>query len=363
MLKTLPAVFAVDRSYQIMVQVKSEALMYVKIGDKTYYDDSNGIMNSLYPIHRVCVPMEVLDREKAYTVCIRPVTTRKPYFTDTKKPVEFHFTFAPVPEKNIRMYHISDAHNAIDTPVKAAKTFGEIDLLILNGDVIDHSGDWKKFINIYEICARVTAGKVPVVFSRGNHDMRGKFAERFADYTPSHHQKTYYTFRLGSIWGVILDCGEDKLDENPEYGYTVACHGFRERQTAFLKDIIDNREKEYEAEGVKTRLVIVHNPFTHQFAPPFDIEEDIYRQWADLLNAYIKPDLMLCGHDHEYGIHKVGGEYDHLGQPCTLVVASEPRQERFIGCGFVVGDSGIEAVFTDSLGNTILKESIPKAGT
>lgn len=231
MLKTLPAVFAVDKSYQIMVQLQSEALVYIKIGDKTYCDDSNGIMNSLSPIHRVRVPMEVLDQEKQYTVCIRPIVVRKPYFTETNTPVEFHLDFAPVPEKNIRVYHISDAHNEIDMPVKAAKAFGKIDLLILNGDVIDHSGDPEKFTNIYEICAQLTQGCVPVVFSRGNHDMRGKFAEKFADYTPSHHKNTYYTFRLGGIWGVLLDCGEDKMDDHPEYGYTVACHAFRERQS------------------------------------------------------------------------------------------------------------------------------------
>ena len=108
-----------------MVQLQCEALVSIQIGNKTYYDDSNGIMNSLSPIHRVCVPMEVLDQEKQYTVCIRPIVERKPYFTETKEPVVYRFAFAPVPEKNIRVYHISDAHNAIDMPVKAAKAFME----------------------------------------------------------------------------------------------------------------------------------------------------------------------------------------------------------------------------------------------
>lgn len=360
MLKTLPAVFAVDKSYQIMVQLQCEALVSIQIGNKTYYDDSNGIMNSLSPIHRVCVPMKVLDQEKQYTVCIRPIVERKPYFTETKEQVAYRFAFAPVPETNIRVYHISDAHNAIDMPVKAAKAFGNIDLLILNGDVIDHSGDPEKFSNIYEICAQLTDGRVPVVFSRGNHDMRGNFAEKFADYTPSRHQNTYYTFRLGSIWGVILDCGEDKMDDHPEYGFTVACHAFRERQTEFLKTIVKNADKEYNADGVKTKLVIVHNPFTQQLQSPFDIEADIYCQWASLLKTYVRPDLMICGHTHKYGIHKTGGEYDHLGQPCTVVIASEPQKERFIGCGFVIDEDQIEAAFTDSRGDILSAAIIQK---
>ncbi len=353
MLKTSPAVFAVGKNYQIMVEVQSEAMMGVKIGEKIYYDASNGIMNSLSQLHRVEVPMEVLDSAKAYTILIRPIEERKPYFPETKELLEFYFAFAPVPEKDICIYHISDAHNKIEWPVKAAKAFGHIDLLILNGDVIDHSGDPEKFSNIYEICAALTNGEIPVVFSRGNHDMRGRYAEKFADYTPSHLKNTYYTFRLGSIWGIILDCGEDKTDEHPEYGFTVACHDFRERQTEFLKSVVENAKNEYAAEGVKTRLVVSHSPFTQQFRVPFNIEENTYREWADILKVHIKPDLMICGHTHRYGIHYVGGEKDYLGQPCTMVIASEPQKERFIGGGFVIGEEQIKVVFTDSCGETI----------
>lgn len=360
MLKTFPVVFAVGDTYQIMVEVQMESLMSVKIADKIYYDESNGIMNSLSAIHRVSVPMKALENAKEYTVCIRPLVERKPYFTETKAPIEFHYQFSPIPANHIRAYHISDAHNQIDDPVKAAKAFGNIDFLILNGDVIDHSGSPEKFSNIYDICAMLTKGSIPVVFSRGNHDMRGNFAEKFADYTPSQYGNTYYTFRLGSLWGMLLDCGEDKWDDSDEYGFTVACHAFRERQTEYIKEVIRNAQGEYAAADVKTRLVISHNPFTQQLAVPFNIEEDIYREWASLLKEHIKPDLMICGHTHQYSINYVGGQNDHLGQPCTMVVASEPRSDRFIGCGFIFSDDTIEVVFTDSVGNTISSEIIHK---
>ena len=231
MLKTAPAVFAVGNDYQIMVEVQDEALMYVTVGDATYYDASNGIMNSLNFIHRVTVPMEALDKAKEYTVCVRPIIKRKPYFTETDGILTFSYQFHPVPERGIRVYHISDAHNRIEMPVAAAKAFGKLDLLILNGDVIDHCGNPEKFANIYEICSLLTGGSIPVIFSRGNHDMRGRFAEKFADYTPNQHGNTYYTFRLGNIWGILLDCGEDKPDTHEAYGHTVACHAFRKRQT------------------------------------------------------------------------------------------------------------------------------------
>ncbi|MBQ1951031.1 MAG: metallophosphoesterase [Clostridia bacterium] len=358
MLKTSPAVFAVGNQYQIMVETTSECLMSVKIGENTYFDESNGIMNSLSPLHRVSVPMQALDNAKEYTVCMRPIIERKPYFTKTQEPQEFAFAFRPIPQKNIRAYHIADAHNQIERPVKAAKAFGNIDLLILNGDVIDHSGNPEKFANIYEICSLLTSGAIPVIFSRGNHDMRGNFAERFADYTPNQHGNTYYTFRLGSIWGMLLDCGEDKVDTNSEYGFTVACHHFRERQTEYIKAVIADAEKEYAAPGVKTRLIISHNPFTQKLMAPFDIEEDIYREWASLLKEHVKPNLMVCGHTHKYGVSFVGGENDNYGQPCPVVIASEPQPDRFIGCGFIINGTQTDVVFTDSDGNTLSKETL-----
>ncbi len=351
MLKTSPAVFAVENTYQIMVQTNSPCLFWVRVDGEEYYDESNGIMRSLSDLHRVIVPMSALDRAKAYTVCVRPLIERKPYFSQTAPVEEYNFTFTPVPDGAVRAYHIADAHNRVEEPIAAARAFGEIDLLILNGDVINHSGDPEKFDVVYEICSRLTGGTKPVVFSRGNHDMRGNFAERFAEYTPNANGKTYYTVRLGSLWMILLDCGEDKTDDHAEYGYTVCCHAFRLRQTAFLKQVI--ADGEYADESIRTRLLICHNPFTRQDVPPFNIEAPIYREWGVLLKDHIRPDAMICGHVHELGVHYVGGEWDHLGQPCTMVTGSKPDEGYFAGCGYVFDGKNIAVTFTDSRGEIL----------
>ena len=119
-----PAIFAVDKYYEIMMPVEKESLFFIKVGDKYYYDESNGIMRSRNDIHRVKVPMNALDEIKEYTVCIRPIIERKPYRSETKEVVSKTYKFYPLPEKNIRAYHISDAHNSVKEPVKAAETFG-----------------------------------------------------------------------------------------------------------------------------------------------------------------------------------------------------------------------------------------------
>ena len=357
MIKTSPAVFAVQDTYQIMVSVTKESLFFVKIGDKCYYDHSNGIMRSLSPLHRVTVPMDELNKAGKYTICVRPLIERKPYYTETEDVWEKTFEFYPVHEKNIRCYHIADAHSHINSPTRAAKAFGKIDFLILNGDILDHSGDPEKFDNIYEICSNITGGNIPTVFSRGNHDLRGNYAERFADYTPNYLGRTYYTFRLGSVWGMLLDCGEDKLDSGIEYGHTIACHPFREDQTKWIKEIIKNKNSEYKALGVKTKLVISHVPFTEKHNPPFDIEEDTYTIWAKLIKKYIKPNLMICGHTHKNEIRPVGHQRDNFGQPCTVVVGSGKTSavDYIIGTGFEFKGNKIEVTFTDSEGKVLEK--------
>ncbi len=354
MLKTSPAVFAVGKNYQIMVPVTENSLFWVEIDGKCYYDEQNGIMRSLCTTHRVSVPTEALDKAGKYTVCERVIIDRKPYFPITADTVRTDFDFRPIPIENVRIYHVADTHNNVDAPVAAANVFGNIDLLVMNGDVPDHSGEIKNFDTIYEIAAKITHGNIPIVFARGNHDLRGYHAEEIADHTPNLHGYTYYSFRLGEFWGLVLDCGEDKMDYHAEYGLTVACHPFRERQTEFIRDIIKSAESEYAAEGVKYRLIICHNPFTFQLKPPFNIEEEIYREWARLIKDSIKPTLMLCGHLHETFISPVGSERDHLGQMCPLVVGSDiKRGEKTVhtGCGLVFSENAVDVTFCTSEGN------------
>ena len=121
-----------------------------------------------------------------------------------------------------------------------AKAYGKIDFLILNGDLPNHSGDISNFTTIHRIASEITGGEIPVVFSRGNHDMRGIYAENIAEHTPTDHGNSYYTFRLGGVWGLVLDCAEDKNDDHPEYGNCNCCHAFRREQTKFIESVIKN---------------------------------------------------------------------------------------------------------------------------
>lgn len=365
----LPTVMAAGKSYFIFVPFDDEVIMWVTVKDKTYYDDCNGIFRSNTRMHKVELPYEVLDEAKEYTVHYIKMIDRRPYCPISEEERSITLPFRPVPtDGEIKIYHIADAHNMVEEPISAGRYFGDkIDLLVLNGDIPNHSGDIENFNAIYEIAAAITKGACPVVFARGNHDTRGIHAEDMPNFIPTINGKTYYTFRVGSIWGLILDCGEDKVDGHPEYGVTVCFHQFRLAETEFIKNVIKNAKDEYEAEGVKHKLVVCHLVFTNTYDPPFDIEQDIYGEWARLLREHIKPDLMLCGHEHHTGIYHKGCERDKKGQACPVIIGSRPRFANpekgrpagFDGCALTLNeDKTATVVFNSHEGNIIKEEKI-----
>lgn len=353
-LKTAPAVFAVGKNYQIIVPVTCETVMWVRVGGRCFYDESNGILRSAKRIHKMTVPCEILDKECKYTICYRRVIKRKAYFSKTLGVKEENFSFRPVKSDRVVAYHVADAHNMIDEPVACAEQFrkeiGEIDFLILNGDVPEDSGKIKNFDTIYEIASRITKGEIPIVFSRGNHDTRGIYAEQIAEYTPCENGNSFFTFELGNIWGVVLDCGEDKPDTNEEYGNMVACSFFRENETDFLEELANNVDRKFDESKFQHRIVVAHNPFTRRYNPPFNIEEERFTYWAKLLKEKIKPEIMICGHIHKFSIDMPGGLNDAFGQPCPVVVGSQVNKHKkfFAGNGFVFEKDKIQVIFNDS---------------
>ncbi len=359
--KLSPAVFAVNRDYHIMLYEAEPSLVWVSVDGKKYYDESNGILRSNTQVHRVIVPMEELNVAKSYTVFTRKVIDRKPYFPEFEDVVECTYEFRPAGMgKMVRVYHIADAHNWVDGPVTAAKAYGEIDFLIMNGDIPDHSGCIENCITIYKIASEITGGRIPIVFSRGNHDMRGVLAERFCELTPTDYGKSYYTFRIGNVWGIILDCGEDKVDGHEEYGGTICCHEFRQKQTKFLKETIAKEEEEYLAEGVRYRLVIAHNPFTMTNEAPFDIESETYCEWVQLINENIRPTVMLAGHTHYLDIIRPQDEKDVYGQNFSVVVGSalNNNYDSYTGAGILFNNNKTIVTFTDSLGQVVREEKL-----
>lgn len=354
-----PAVFAMGDVYQILIPLAQEAILHVEVGERRFYDDMCGVLRSSDLIHRVEIPMSILDEAKEYTVVYQRMIDRKAYFPEMEEAVRLTYSFRPLPlDRELKIYHLSDTHNMIDEPVAAAGYFGEeTDLLILNGDIPNHAGKTEHMATIFRLSSAVAKGSLPIICTRGNHDTRGRCAEELLSYIPHRNGKTYYTLRLGSVWALVLDCGEDKDDDHPEYGGTTCFHPFRLAETEYIKEVIANAKEEYEAEGVEHRLVICHIPFTYtKGVDPFDIEKELYAEWARLLREEIRPELMICGHRHQTEVWEVGGKMDSYGQACPVIIGSKPirhketKEKEFIGCAITLDRGRAKVVFNHHTG-------------
>lgn len=361
--KLNPTVCIVGKTYQIIIISEQDALISVRVGDKVYYNHSNGIRISSAGVHKIFIPAEVLDKEGKYTVIVQNMIERLPYFPKSEPAFEKTYKFKPINKTNdINIYHLADVHGELQQAVDAAKYCGkELDLLIMNGDIASTSDTFDDIILCYKIASEVTRGEIPCIISRGNHDLRGFGAENLAKCMPGDAEKSYYTFRVGCIWGILVDTGEDKDDDHPEYGGTVCCHDFRLEQEKMIQNTIKNAENEYEQEGVKYKVVVSHVPFTFKRREPFDIERELYSNWSKLIKDNIKPNFMICGHTHRACISKCGSEYDDLGQPCTIIVGSDVSKDEnektvLAGALITINDGFAKVVFNTS--NEILFEEI-----
>ena len=328
-----PTVCPVGSTYQIMIVTEREALLSIRVGQNIYYYHSNGIRISSPGVHRFTIPAIELDHACAYTVIVENIIERIPYFSTTEPAYELEYCFRPLKKlTDIHIYHLADVHGKGEKAVGAALfpqkklLCNELDLLIINGDISSSSETFADMTLAYQIASDITSGTFPCLISRGNHDLRGKGAQKLAEYMPGENGNSYYTFRLGCLWGIMVDAGEDKPDNHAAYGGTICCHTFRMEQDAFIEKVIKNADTEYAADNVKYKFIISHVPFSFKTEAPFDIEKELYTRWGKLLKENVQPDLMICGHTHNLAVSECGSAYDELGQPCTIIVGSDVKK-------------------------------------
>lgn len=367
-----PVVCAVGSDYVICVPVKKKVLMKIEVDGEFFYCHSNGVRKSDTKVQRIIVPSEKLNKAKKYTIIYEVINCRLPYSCDKQSPVKVDFSFRPIEkEEGIKIYHLSDVHGFEKAAVKAGSFFGdELDLLILNGDIASSSDTADDIMLTYRIAYEITKGEIPCVISRGNHDLRGKYAEKLEEFLPVDNGKSYFTVKLGSMWILVLDCGEDKPDDHVEYSGTVAFHQFRESENRFIDKIIENSKTEYDAENVKYRFVLCHVPFCFDNTEeckgerPFDIEKEIYTEWCGKIRENIKPDFSLFGHLHVVDVCAPGNQFDNKGLGSNIIIGGKPvhikgKAKNMIGTAMNIEKDTVRVRFTDSA-KTVYEDKIIK---
>lgn len=175
------------------------------------------------------------------------------------------------------------------------------DLVIFNGDMVSMLNDTEQiFSGFMDTAVALFAKEIPLFFSRGNHETRGRGSAGLYDYFPTKTGEFYYSFQAGPVYFIVLDGGEDKPDSDIEYSELAYFDVYRSKQAEWLKSVVSSgafRQAPF-------RIVIMHIPPT---ATTWHGTKDVVRKFIPILNnAGI--DVMLCGHTHNYAFIEKGAD-------------------------------------------------------
>jgi len=146
---------------------------------------------------------------------------------------------------------------------------------------------------VNKIAHGITGGQIPVIYARGNHEIKGEYSEVLYKYVGSRNQEFYYWVTLSdAVYAVVLDMGEDHEDDWWEYYGTAQFDQYRREQTRMLEELLeDGTFKNY-----PYRMALCHIPI------PYVEEDGLFEQtrldWTALLNE-MGMDISLSGHLHK----------------------------------------------------------------
>ncbi|WP_028102722.1 purple acid phosphatase family protein [Pseudoduganella violaceinigra] len=258
-------------------------------------------VDGLVPVgqrHVVTIKGLAPGRRYTYEAVATRVVKLKPYWPDkgfsTSSPAAAFTTFDPQQGK-ISFSVVTDTHE--DT----ARIGRLMKLIDWPGtDALVHLGDafhwldseeqlWAKWLR--PTVAALGPGK-PLLFARGNHELRGAFARELAGYIPSPEGRYYYSRAMGPVHLLVIDTAEDKPDDTNVYAQLNRTQPYREDELAWLRaEVSGNRH----LAKAPFRVVAMHQADWGSLA-------DQGAAWTALANQ-AGVDLVIAGHEHEFSYH------------------------------------------------------------
>ena len=142
--------------------------------------------------------------------------------------------------------------------------------------------------------------EIPLVFVRGNHEELGVFASEYFRVMRHPSGKTWYSFLCGNTMFLALDSMDDKMDSPERLLFVNSEALFKEK--FFLKGIVSSPEYK----NARFRILLIH-------IPPLQKHPWVPELIRPLLDADVKTDLMICGHEHRYA--RINGTAGQISAP------------------------------------------------
>lgn len=344
-----PVVFAVEDEYQICWSTGATATAAVEVDGKMFYDGASGVENAS-TIHKVCVPREVLDKAKRYTVISKGLIRRRTYVSTIGNEHRKSFDFRPVDGSDgLQFYNFSDNHTLKTGVVNAASYFGDkLDFVVANGDQFNNISHEYQVTLVYRTLAEISGSRIPVIMTRGNHETVGSIADRADRFLPSKDGKFYYTVRFGDTMFVALDYATYHPDDDI---VTRPAHfeAYRQEELVWLEEFA---KVDFKENGINHIVALSHISFL-RLGEKTDAQ-DCFR-FAELTQK-MGVELLLSGHSHKTEFLSPGESYNITDYPAVIGSLRSDRYSdrdgisefQFTGTAVEITDKGYRVSFTNS---------------
>lgn len=195
----------------------------------------------------------------------------------------------------------------------------DLDFVMFNGDMVNTLSTHEKISGRFlKTAARALKGETPLYVARGNHEMRGRDAIRWMDYFSTPTGQTYYSFKVGKCFFIVLDSYEDKPDEDINYNGKLVTEPFWEQEAQWLRSVLDSQE----CRTAERKIVFCHIPPDHK---GWHGNRNVTEHFVPLLNE-AKVDVMFSAHIHRWAVYPEGDSRTKAAFP-VVVNANRERME------------------------------------
>ena len=269
-----------------------------------YYDVLAGRKVLTDSVHRVRIEGLKPDTKYRYRVFTQEVaewryddwvTLGKTACTDVWRGKPHEFKTFPAKPREVTFLVLNDIHERARFMKDLCKNvdFKKLDFVLLNGDMSNRLRNQQHMMEAYlDTCVRMFATHTPLFFNRGNHELRGQFADYLYRYFPTNNGKYYRLQHVAGIDFLFIDTGEDKPDEDIEYSGIVNYDQYREEEARWLRGLRESKQV-----GKHPLIVFSHIPPTLQkWHGPYHLQKTLMPE----LNK-MNVSVMLSAHLHAFG--------------------------------------------------------------
>lgn len=290
----------------VLFQTQQRALSWIELREgnlkniKKYQSSKHGLKEAFNLYNTILLDSLKPDMTYQYRVCSQSFDIFEPY-KKVKNETQYTnwYTFKTLPNqtKEIKFCVLNDIHDNIELMEKLLNCtrYKEYNFIVMNGDMSNLIEKEEQPYIIFDKSTELFASQIPILYVRGNHETRGKYARVLHRYVDCSSGKYYNFYRFGNCAIIVLDSGDEGADNTPAYAGTTAFDSYRNEQTQWLETIV--RSKDFlEAEH---RIVFAH-------IPPIGANSrcqavlQTQEEWIPILNR-ARVDLLVCGHNHHLG--------------------------------------------------------------